>query len=500
MALILLIILAIFHMILPVLRLPFKMEIDYNEGWNAVFCQKAILGEPLYVHPTDWITLNYPPASFYIVGALGRLLGDQVLAGRLISLLSLLAIALGIALIVAKQSGSRYASVFAGCLLLGSFGAFAPHYVGMDDPQMLGHLFSFAALFIYFLDRSILDKPRKLFFVVLLALLGVLVKHSAVAVPLAISADILIRSRKKFLPWLAMGFLTVSGLAFVSFIIWGKGLFAQVLHFPRTFSLAKLLLDSVLFGLFNGVPLLVLSAWLRHRGKSRHVRVVALYLGIGLILGIFMSGGYGTDVNVFFDGLISLSLLVGLFMSEIEQNQVSRFCRRKIMAFTIPFAMIIGLLCFTSLRIFPMDGRNELKFGVWRPGILHALKLAQQVSIEDAAFIRQARSPVICENILLCYLSHQEFVLDTFYVREAIEEGKIDESDLMNRIGRGFFGMIQMDQEVERRNQTQGLLGFVSKKILSDSLTEDIKEEIAKHYRIARRSINGVFYVPIDNR
>jgi hypothetical protein len=498
-ALILLIILAIFQMILPIIRLPFKIEIDYNEGWNAIFCQKAISGEPIYVHPTDWIALNYPPASFYIVGALGRLLGDSLFAGRLISLLSLLAIALGIALIVARQSGSRYASAFAGFLFLGSFGAFATHYVGMDDPQMLGHLFTFGALFIYMLDRSILDKPPRLFFVVLLASLGVFVKQTIVAVPLAITADILIRSRKKLLPWLAMGSLTAGGLACLSFIIWGKGLFSQLLHYPRAFSPTKLLLFSALFGLFNGVPLLVLSSWLRHRGESRPVRVVALYLGIGLTLGIFMSGGYGTDVNVFFDGLIALSLLVGFFISEIERNYVPRFCRRKTVAFTVPFAMTIALLCFMSLKIFLMDGQNELKFGIWRPGVLHALRLSQQASIEDAAFIRQAQSPVICENTLLCFLSHQEFVLDPFFVREAIEKGKIDESDLKNRIGRGFFGVIQMDREVDRRTQIQGPLGSVLEKILSDSLTEDIKKEIAEHYRIVRRSINGVFYVPIDS-
>jgi hypothetical protein len=499
-ALVLLIILTVFHMILPIIRLPFKMEIDLDEGWNAFFSQKAIAGQPLYLHPTPWISVNYLPFSFYVVGALGRLLGDTLLAGRLVSVLSLLMLALGISLIVAKLSRNSYASIFAGFICLGSFAAFGTYYVGKNDPEMLGHLWSFAALSLYVLDEAILHKPKKLFFVALLCLVGAYVKPSIVAIPLAISLNILMRSRRKFLLWLALGSLAVVGLVLPSLLIWGKGVFVQVLGFPRTYSLAKLAADALLFALINAIPLLALYPWLRRRAKANPVRVASLYLGMALIVGLSFSGGHGTDVNMFFDFLIALSLLVGLFLSEVNEGNAARVYRHRAVTAVIPFAVMAGFLFLSIMKIPQTDDQSEIRFGVWRPSILQILKRSQRVTMEDASFVQQAKGPVICEGIILCFFSHKEFIFDPFFVREAIEKRKINESDLLNKIDAGYFDLIQLEGEIGRVPQTLSVFSFVRKDVWYDRWTGNMKKEIAKHYRIARRSINGVFYVPIASR
>ena len=500
MALLLLILLVIFHTILPIIRLPFKMEIDPDEGWNAFFCQKAIAGQPLYLHPTPWISVNYLPFSFYIVGIMGWLLGDTLFAGRLISLRSLLMLALGISVIVARLSRNSYASIFAGFLCLGSFAAFGTYYIGKNDPEMLGHLWSFAALFLYILDESILDKPKKFLFVALLCLVGAYFKPSMVAVPLAISLDILIRSRRKFLLWLALGSLAVMGLVLPSLLIWGKGAFVQVLSFPRTYSLAKLGADALLFGLINGIPLLALYPWLRHRAKANPVRVASLYLGMALIVGLFFSGGYGTDVNMFFDFLIALSLLVGLFLSEYNEGNAVNVYRHRAITAIVPFAVMAGFLFLSIMKVPQTDDQSEIRFGVWRPSILQILKRSQQETMEDASFVQQAKGPVICEGTILCFFSHKEFIFDPFFVREAIEKGQISESDLIKKIDDRYFALIQLEGEIGQVPQTLRVFSFVRKDVWYDRWTENLKKEIAKHYRIARRSINGVFYVPIDGR
>jgi hypothetical protein len=491
-------ILTAFHLILPVIRVPFKLEIDYNEGWNAIFCQKAVSGEPIYNHHTEWISVNYPPLSFYIIGASGRLLRDPLVAGRLVSLLSVLAIALGVARFVAARSRDVFASAFAGCFCLGSFAAFATHYVGMSDPQLLGHVFTMGALIIYVLDESILDKPGKLFIVAFLSSLGILTKHTLVAVPLAITADVLFESRKKLLLWLALGSATAAGLALLSFLIEGGEMFAQILRFPRTFSPVKLLMALGLFSLVNGFPLLAVLPWLRRAWKSRPVRLAGLYAGLGTLLGLCMAGGYGTDVNMFFDGLIGLSLLVGLFLSDADENRVPIFYRRGVMPVMIPAAMILALLCVTVLKFTPADGRDEVRFRIWRPGILRVLQRVQDETLRDAAFVRESEGPVICDSLLLCFLSRQEFVLDTFFVREAVAKGRVDESGLMRLVDRGYFGVIQLEREIGVDNGGRGILAVVRKRILAETLTENIKREVAAHYRVSRRSMNGVFYVPVS--
>jgi uncharacterized membrane protein len=55
---------------------------------------------PLYPSHDKLITNNYPPLSFYIVGALGWLIGDMVLAGRLLSLGAVAVTAVAVALII----------------------------------------------------------------------------------------------------------------------------------------------------------------------------------------------------------------------------------------------------------------------------------------------------------------------------------------------------------------------------------------------------------------
>src|SRR6201987_5287217 len=100
----------------PVYRAFLNIEIENNEGWNAYFADAAMGRMPLYPSSAQLITNNYPPLSFYIVGLAGRLIGDPVLAGRLLSLISVIAIATEIAL-----SGRRLGETQAAALISAAF-------------------------------------------------------------------------------------------------------------------------------------------------------------------------------------------------------------------------------------------------------------------------------------------------------------------------------------------------------------------------------------------
>lgn len=491
--------LALFQMVLPLVRAPFTMEIDPDEGWNAFFGEKALAGLSLYRQPTPWLSVNYPPLSFYAAGGLGRLLGDTLLAGRLISIASLLALCLTVFVIVARLTRDRYASLFAGFLCLGSFAVFGTYYVGKNDPELPAHLLSFAAFGFFLLDDRILEKPKKLFLVACLSLAGIFFKPSVVAVPLAISLDILFRSRRKFLLWAGLGSLAAAGFALPSLLLWGRGLFVQVLNFPRGYSLAKLGADALLFGLVFGLPLGALCPWLRRRLVADRIRAAGLFLGTAAVTALAFSGGHGTDVNMFFDVLIAFSLLAGLFLSELGRSDANGSCRRRGAAALAPLALMAGLLVVSVLKVPAMDSQSEVRFGVWRPGALQTLRLSRQETLADAAFIRSVEGPVICERMLLCVLSGKELVFDPFYVRESIEKGTLGEADLIRRIEAGDFGLIQLEAEIGRVSGAIGLFGFARNEAWYDRWTDGLKRAIAGHYRIARRSVNGVFYVPSRN-
>ncbi|WP_152536136.1 hypothetical protein [Mesorhizobium loti] len=103
----------------PVYRAFLNIEIDTNEGWNAYYADAAMGRMPLYASAHQLIANNYPPLSFYIVGGLGRLIGDPVLAGRLLSLAAVLVIALGVFRAV-RLLGGDATSASVGALFFGA--------------------------------------------------------------------------------------------------------------------------------------------------------------------------------------------------------------------------------------------------------------------------------------------------------------------------------------------------------------------------------------------
>ena len=121
----------------PVYRSFLLADININEAWNAYFADAAYHGGKLYPSRDQFITNNYPPVSFYILGASGALIGDTVLAGRLISLLAIAAIALAVGLMVRHWNGSRTSALVGGLFCASGILRFFPGYAGMNDPQLL---------------------------------------------------------------------------------------------------------------------------------------------------------------------------------------------------------------------------------------------------------------------------------------------------------------------------------------------------------------------------
>jgi hypothetical protein len=87
---------------LAILRSSWSIDLTYfNEGWNAYYEAAALHGNNVYL-PTDGFTFNdYPPLSFLVIGALARLVGgDVVTIGRLVSIGSLIVVAISAGIIV----------------------------------------------------------------------------------------------------------------------------------------------------------------------------------------------------------------------------------------------------------------------------------------------------------------------------------------------------------------------------------------------------------------
>ena len=144
----------------PAYRAFVNVEIDINEGWNAYFADAALGRMPLYPSRDQLITNNYPPLSFYIVGGLGRLIGDTVLAGRLLSLAAVAALAVMAALAIKRLGGNATAAAVGALYFLATMCRFFTDYVGMNDPQLLAQAVMSVG-FLMFLRRRGPARPNR---------------------------------------------------------------------------------------------------------------------------------------------------------------------------------------------------------------------------------------------------------------------------------------------------------------------------------------------------
>ncbi len=73
----------------PLLRATLRLEIKYNEGWNAY--NAAAIAHHQWVYPVryGWTMTNYPVLSFVAVAQMGRLTHDYLYAGRLLNWLGM---------------------------------------------------------------------------------------------------------------------------------------------------------------------------------------------------------------------------------------------------------------------------------------------------------------------------------------------------------------------------------------------------------------------------
>lgn len=215
------------------------LTIDYNEGWNA-YNQAAAMGSgSLYPDVASMMFNNYPPLSFPIVGLLGKVTGDYIVAGRMIALFSFLATAGGIYTAARIMGAGRLEGAYAALFFMAVILAIQ-NYARLNDPQMLGLAFGIAGIV------CVLAAPHARFAILAGAFaftLAGFVKHNLVAQPLAILVWLALYDRRRAL-WFAAAGLVFSavGLA-VADLVYDTDLVAHLIS-PRLYSAHKAFASS----------------------------------------------------------------------------------------------------------------------------------------------------------------------------------------------------------------------------------------------------------------
>jgi hypothetical protein len=426
----------------------------YNEGWNAYWAQVASSGGPLYPAVDSPISNNYPPLSFYIVGGLGKLLGDNIFAGRLLALVSLVVIAADIFIwlcsvrfarsdrfspgtareaVTAVDQFSRGSAAFAALLFLAAFAQYAPAYIAMNDPQLLAHaIVMTAAVLLWRYDFS----RNALLAAALLMVIGGLVKHLVIALPLATTAWIAVYRRQQLALWLIVSLSAVAAAIAIVYLTQGI-VFFQDMASSRLYS--RLLIQAGVgrvwqsFGfllILSAAALLAFISRFSNRALREQAAFALLYLALAGVIGALAAGGKGVDRNAFFDLLIAVCLAVAAGVEYLRQRPAA-------------YPLVSAVIALSCCTVFLIDATNQ-----W-PSRWQRI---QQTDIHEAEAVRVIEAirtlgggATACEELSLCYWAGSAFKVDFFNYGQKLATSALPAGDCAETFSAESIALIQLN-------------------------------------------------------
>jgi hypothetical protein len=264
----------------------------------------------------------------------------------------------------------------------------------------------------------------------LLIVAGLFVKHSLPAVPLALAAWLLLDDRRRFgvfVATLALG----GGVGILACrLAFGAG-FVSGLLTPRLWSASRSLHQSVT-AMKPLLPGLVAPAlFVERRLRDRVARLLLLYAGFGLAVGVLGSAGAGVSYNAFFDALIAMALCAGHALSRLGAVAPRAAPRLRVLGVGLGLAAVAA----SGINLAPR------RTGSWAQGV-RAVASRAGVTV---AMLRGLPDPVICEELSLCYWAGRGFTTDLFNRYEGFQTGRCDPADFIARIRAGRFSAIVLE-------------------------------------------------------
>ena len=397
-------------LIKPLATLARYVPLDPNEGWNAFFAQIAMRGGDMYPGPAGSpIIDNYPPLSFYIVGGVGRLIGDNIFAGRAVSLASLLIVAANVYLwLRAGGSPKRVAWLGAGVLAAFSL-TYARSYAGMNDPQWLAHALMTTGLVVIWRGNA---STRAIVCGLLLMLAGGWTKHLLISLPLATTFWLMRRSKPAFVTWIAGAASLLAATFCLVWWLYGPSFFHSLL-FAREYSW-QLAMKDTRGAVKCFAPIIVLALLLLpHARRDKRVQFAAVYLLATALVAATASGGVGVDINKYFDFMIATSMCAALEVEILWTRRLAAPLRTVEVgpALTLLLGIYLGAYAASLMPGVVADLRNL--------DALEALTLA-----DTRIIAREGHGHAACDSPELCYWGKSAFMLDAFDYGQRLKLGE----------------------------------------------------------------------------
>jgi hypothetical protein len=468
--------LAILSAIYPFARAAFRVEIDYNEGWNVYNAARVAHHLQLYPVAYGWQTVNYPMLSFALMAFLHNVTHDYLYTARAVSLLSLVGTCWLVSAIVRQLGGAPTAALLAGFFTLGVFCTDADWYVGMDDPQLLAQCVFLFGLYLYLRsEKGYADATVA----ALIFVIAGSIKHNQIDFPLAVLIDIALVSWRKSL-WFAACGIAFAAISVGLNIHFGGPFFVAEMLAPRLYSLTRVggsiaialgpLLIPMLTALVAAAVLLL----------APRRRIAGILFCAALAVGAAFGGGIGVSVNTFFTCMVASCVVLGLGLSDLLGGRYS--WADKIVA-GVPLRSLAAPVFFLSLIV------PALVAGIANPiAQLRDTAQAEQRFNRQVAFLQAKSAPVLCESLLRCYFARQPYVYDPFNATRLIDLHKLDPSLLLDGLRNGTYSAVQLDGSPEA-DEAQ-----------SERFSAPVLAAIRQNYQATVTDADTVIYIPNPRR
>ncbi|MGB8601907.1 MAG: glycosyltransferase family 39 protein [Rhizomicrobium sp.] len=426
--------------------LSLRLPLDPNEGWNAYHSLSAWGG--LYPPKDAYLVNNYPPLSFYVIALIKPIFGDAIVAGRMVSLVSMAVVVTCLYGCARRMGATRAAAAFGGLFLFGGLLIFTD-YVGMDDPQLFAHALSLTGFGVLLRWRT---RPA-LIAAAVLFVLAFFVKHNVVVLAAVCALWLLLTDRRRFWPFAIAGLALLLGGLVLFYGLYDVPLW-QVLASARSYSWDLLWAGACSWLRWSLVPLIGLGALWFHR-HDPWLTLTSLYAVAAILLGLYFIGGAGVDANALFEADIALSFVVALTLTRLSYRPV-----------------------WASLLLVPFVLGSVQHVRDYGPVDFFVPARSVAVAQSDIAFLQSHPGAGMCAMLSLCYWAGKAPEVDFFNTGEAFATQNRDDSDLVHRLERADFAVIQFDPDSD------------------DALGPNVQAAVARFYRLDHRDDFGSFYLP----
>jgi hypothetical protein len=421
--------LALVSIALPVVTIGFDVEKSYNEGWNVYHAAQVAAGEPLYTGDPARL-VNYPFLSFYLVAWLKPIFGNVLLIGRGLNLTAFAMTAVLSALIIRVLSGGAIEMLFGAACVIGFQAIQAIAWIGTDEPQMLAEALMLGGLLCYLSGNP---TARRLAVCAVLFAAGGFIKQNLVAIPLAVTLDLLFKDRRQFAIWCLCGATAVAAFVGLSEALTGNTFWADIFA-PRAFRWSGVAYHARKLAIAFKWPLLASAIYLiRPQPASQRV-LMRSYGAIALISGLIFSGGYGVAGNIYLDFTVFMGLTAGLALGGLR---VALRDIRPGLRTAILLPLVFALPIVTRS---PYYGLTPLDL----PATIEDYRQREAASTEAKLILQRQTGPVLCESLLLCFEAGQPLLLDPFSANGQILVGGLSEASVIADIAQHRFSLIEL--------------------------------------------------------